>query len=152
MNLKETDFQSLSLPELRKRWTQTWGTEPHNRIGRKMLERSLLFKIREQSGHGPTPEQQKRLDKLIASYKRNPNCFDQGHASLKPGMRLVRKWQNKAHTVTVTAAGFEYEGRDYSSLSTIASEITGSRWNGWLFFGLKKETRKQRVTAHGQMA
>lgn len=142
MDLKEADFQSLSLPELRKRWAQTWGVAPHNRIGRKMLERSLVFKIQEQSGHGLTPGQQKRLDKLITSYKRNPNCFDQGHASLKPGMRLVRKWQNKTHTVTVTTVGFEYQGRDYSSLSTIASEITGSRWNGWLFFGLKRVTRK----------
>lgn len=138
MDLKEADIRSLTLQDLRKRWAQAWGMEPHGRIGRKMLERSLVFKARERNGHGLTSAQQKRLNKLVASYKRNPDCFDQGHASLKPGMRLVRKWQGHTHTVTVTAAGFEYQGRDYSSLSTIASEITGSRWNGWLFFGLKK--------------
>jgi hypothetical protein len=53
-------------------------------------------------------------------------------------MRLVRTWKGKKYGVTVTQNGFEYEGKSYTSLSHIANTITSSRWNGWLFFGLKK--------------
>lgn len=128
-----------TLTELREQWAKVWSMKPHRRIGRKMMERSLAYKMREQDGYGLAPEQKQRLDKLINAYKRNPNYFDQGHIALKPGMRLIRNWQGKAHAVTVTANGFTYQARDYSSLSTIANEITGSRWNGWLFFGLKNK-------------
>ena len=131
--------KTLSLPELRDKWAQAWGRSTHKWIGRQMLERSLEFKMREGSGLGLNTEDRQRLEGLIKSYKRNPNYFDQGHKTLKPSMRLVRTWKGKTHSVTVTAAGFCYEGKDYSSLSTIANEITGSRWNGWLFFGLKNK-------------
>ena len=134
--------ETLSLAELRDKWAQAWGRPAHKWIGRQMLERSLEFKARESSGLGLNTEDRQRLEGLIKAYKRNPNYFDQGHKTLKPGMRLVRAWQGKTHSVTVTAAGFYYEGKDYSSLSTIANEITGSRWNGWLFFGLKNKKDK----------
>ena len=53
------------------------------------------------------------------------------------GTRLIREWQGVEHCVTVRDDGYEYQGRPYKSLSAIAREITGSRWNGWVFFGLK---------------
>ena len=53
------------------------------------------------------------------------------------GTRLIREWQGVEHIVTVTADGFEWQGRPYKSLSAIARAITGTRWNGWVFFGLK---------------
>ena len=64
-------------------------------------------------------------------------------ADLKPivGTRLIREWQGVEHTVTVTQDGFEWQGRPYQSLSAIARAITGSRWNGWIFFGLKDHRR-----------
>jgi hypothetical protein len=49
----------------------------------------------------------------------------------------MREWQGVEHVVTVTADGFEWQGRPYKSLSAIARAITGTRWNGWVFFGLK---------------
>ena len=57
--------------------------------------------------------------------------------SLEQGTRLIREWQGVEHVVTVTADGFEWKGRPYKSLSAIARAITGTRWNGWVFFGLK---------------
>lgn len=64
-------------------------------------------------------------------------------ADLKPivGTRLIREWQGVEHTVTVTLDGFEWQGRPYQSLSAIARAVTGSRWNGWVFFGLKDNRR-----------
>jgi hypothetical protein len=53
------------------------------------------------------------------------------------GTRLLREWQGVEHVVTVTSDGFEWKGRPYKSLSAIARAITGTRWNGWVFFGLK---------------
>ncbi len=142
MHFNDINFQTLTFLEIRSLWEKEWGMKAHARIGRKMMERSLFYKLREKSGYGLNPDQKKRLNKLITTYKRNPNYFDQGHIALKPGMRFIRNWKGKPHTVTITAHGFSYQNKEYSSLSTIASEITGSRWNGWLFFGLKnkKET------------
>ncbi len=55
------------------------------------------------------------------------------------GTRLVRDYQGVEHVVTVMQVGFEYEGRLYRSLSAIAGTVTGTRWNGWTFFGLNRQ-------------
>jgi hypothetical protein len=131
------NLRKLPLNELRQMWARAWGREPHTRIGRTMLEKSLKYKTGEYEGRGLAPEQQIRLEQLVKQYKRNPACFD-GNGPLKPGTRLVRMHEGKKHSVLVKAEGFEYQGRVYSSLSKIANDITGKRWNGWVFFGLKK--------------
>ncbi len=127
---------NLSIEELRQEWASVWGLQPHARIGRSMLEKSLAHK---QRGKDLTSDQQKRLEQLIKQYKRNPNCFDENVPVLKPGTRLVRNWNGIRHSVLVQATGYEYKGKIFGSLSQIASEITGTRWNGWIFFGLKKK-------------
>lgn len=135
------DFTSLSLFELRQMWALAWSKEPHAKIGRTMLIKSLEYRCREQAGGSPSDLQQ-RLKMLIAAYKRNPRYFDEDVHGLKPGTRLVKTWKEKRHTVLVVKNGFEYEDRIYTSLSEVAFAITGSRWNGWVFFGLKKHNRK----------
>ena len=130
-------FKGLSLEELRANWAQAWGKKPHGTMGRTMMAESVKFKRWEQETGGLKPEQQARLNELVLVYKRNPESFDKA-IQLKPGTRLVRTWKGKKYCVTVTPDGFEYESETYTSLSLIANTITGSRWNGWLFFGLKK--------------
>lgn len=130
-------LEKLSLNELRQIWTDEWGREPHARIGRTMLEKSLEYKVHERSNSNLTSEQSTRLSELIRAYKRNASSFGID-ATLKTGTRLVRLHGGKKHTVLVKADGFEYAGKKYASLSKIANEITGKRWNGWIFFGLKK--------------
>lgn len=127
--------ENLSLNELRHNWSEAWNKQPHVRIGRVMLEKSLTFKT---SDKRLTPEQQARLNHLIKEYKRNPACFDRRSGPLKLGTRLVRVHKGNKHSVLVKSDGFEYAGQTYSSLSKIANDITGKRWNGWIFFGLKK--------------
>ena len=133
----------MTIEELRRQWSEAWGLQPHTRIGRTMLEKSLAFRQRELAGHGMTAEQRKRLEQLIKTYKRNPNCFDTTQISLKPGTRLVRVWNGERHSVLVQPDGFEFNGRHYDNLSRIATEITGSKWNGWVFFGLKRKEGAQ---------
>lgn len=125
--------KKLELSELRKRWEEVWGMQPHKGIGRTMLEKSLDYK----NEGGLTPEQKERLEQLIKQYKRNPRSFDERCAALKPGTRLIRSWKGKRHAVTVKADGFDYQGQHYTSLSQIANDITNSRWNGRVFFGVK---------------
>ena len=59
----------------------------------------------------------------------------------KDGTLLTREFKGKVHVVTVLAEGFEYEGRRYGSLSRIATEIAGTRWNGFTFFNLDREAQ-----------
>jgi hypothetical protein len=133
------NLDKLPLEQLRSKWAEMWSTESHPRIGRTMLINSLKYKIHEQETGGLTSEQRQRLDQLIKSYKRNPNYFDENIPILKPGTRLVRNWNGKRYSILVQSAGYEYKGKIYSSLSQVAFEITGTRWNGWVFFGLKKK-------------
>jgi hypothetical protein len=57
------------------------------------------------------------------------------------GTLLTREFKGKVHVVKVLEDGFEYDGRPYKSLSKIATEITGTRWNGFVFFNLDREAR-----------
>jgi hypothetical protein len=132
------EIQDLSLQELRQQWAIAWNREPHAQIGRTMLEASLAYKQREARTEGFTPAQTAHLAQLVRHYRRNPECFADRQPTIKPGTRLVRTWHGRRLSVLVQSKGFEFEGRTYSSLSQLASEITGTRWNGWTFFGVKR--------------
>jgi hypothetical protein len=138
----DNSITQLSMSELREKWAKYWGIQPHAALGRVMLQKSLEFKLRELHGEWLDAEQQKRLDNLITSYKRNPKFFDEGLSELKPGIRLVKNYNGEHHSVTVLADGFEYRDKVYGNLSEITSVIAGTRWNGWVFFGLKKRGGK----------
>lgn len=138
------DITKSSLVELRQKWKEAWGIEPHAKIGRTMLEKSLSYKLHELHSGGLPEEIEERLRQLIKSYKRNSDCFDQYKPALKPGTRLVRNWNGSRYSVLTLKNGeYEYLGKTYSSLSQIASEITGTRWNGWVFFGFKSRGGKR---------
>lgn len=124
--------ETLPLKDIRSLWATKWDLDQNTRIGRAMMEKSLLYKK-----HSLEPTHEAELKMLIKQYKRNPKCFDKNNA-LKPGTKLVRNWKGKQHNVTVKPDGFEYQDCLYLSLSKIANDITGSKWNGYLFFGVKK--------------
>jgi hypothetical protein len=69
-----------------------------------------------------------------------PECRaqDEAHNRYKTGTRIIREWGGKTHEVLISAAGYEYEGTTYKSLSPIATKITGTRWSGPAFFGTKR--------------
>lgn len=131
-------MDNLPLNGLRALWAELWGIAPHKGIGPALLQKSIDYKVREQEGRGLNADQCARLNQLIKQYKRNPRCFDERCSALKPGTRLVRKWKGKQHSVLVKSNGFEYQDKIYTSLSQIANNITGTRWNGHVFFGMKR--------------
>jgi hypothetical protein len=79
----------------------------------------------------------KRLQKLATELEQKQKAPPPLVPQLKAGTRLLRQWQGQMHEVLVADEGFEYRGKRYDSLSEIARQITGTRWSGPLFFGLK---------------
>lgn len=135
------DVAVLSQEELRQKWSEYWQLSPPPKISRTMLEKSLAFKLREHAGLGLTTEQQKKLNELVRAHKRSPTQIKE--VNIKIGTRLVRTWKGHRHSVIVKDGCFEYQGKIFKSLSEIAATITGTRWNGWVFFGLKKSVTKK---------
>ena len=135
----DNSIARMPLAELRQKWAEYWGVQPHALIGRTMLEKSLAYRLHERETGESPPDIQARLDQLIKNYRRSPKCFDENRSEIKPGTRLVRHYNGQRYSVLVQAKGYEYRGAIYGSLSNIASEITGNRRNGWDFFGLKRK-------------
>ena len=101
------------------------------------------YRIQELAYGGLKQETVRRLQQMGEQLDGGNITTRRVRADLKPivGTRLIREWQGVEHTVTVTQDGFEWQGRPYQSLSAIARAVTGSRWNGWIFFGLKDHRR-----------
>ena len=80
----------------------------------------------------------RRLASLAAGFESDGRIAPPAQPRIKPGARLVREWHGRTHAVVVTEDGFEFEGKLYRSLTSIAREITGAGWSGPRFFGLTK--------------
>ena len=135
-------LKAASTPELKAQWRDLFDSEPPP-FNRRYLESRLAYRIQELTYGGLKPETVKRLERLGEQLDGGDKKKRSIRAALKPiaGTRLLREWQGVEQIVTVTADGFEWQGRPYKSLSAIARAITGTRWNGWVFFGLKNHRR-----------
>ncbi|TCI00727.1 DUF2924 domain-containing protein [Roseococcus sp. SYP-B2431] len=131
-------IQTAPIAELKEQWRQLYGKEPPP-FSRSYITSRLAYRIQELAYGGLRPETRARLEALGEQ-------LDGGNVVLRriradhrplPGTRLLREWKGVQHVVTVRADDFEFEGRPYRSLSAIARHITGTRWNGWTFFGLR---------------
>ncbi|MEO6609166.1 MAG: DUF2924 domain-containing protein [Aestuariivirga sp.] len=132
-------LKSASTSDLRAQWRSLFGKEAPL-YNRKFMESRLAYRIQELAYGGLKPQTQKRLAALAEDHSEtSPVQRRQGRENNKPinGTKLVREYRGQDYLVTVTAEGFTFDGRPYKSLSAIARVITGTRWNGWTFFGLK---------------
>src|SRR5262245_59437126 len=130
-------LKSATAPALRQKWRELFNTEPPL-YNRRYLESRLAYRIQELAYGGLKPETIERLEAL-ADQLELKNGRRRRAVERRPiaGTRLIREWKGAEHCVTVRDQDFEYRGRPYSSLSAIARTITGTRWNGWVFFGIK---------------
>ena len=102
--------------------------------------RASGYRIQELVYGGLKPETVERLAALAGQVDgKAPRRARSAQDRPIAGTRLIREWQGVEHSVTVRDDGYEYQGRPYKSLSAIARSITGTRWNGWTFFGLKNQ-------------
>ena len=131
-------LREAPLAELREEWRALFGAEAPI-TSRDYLRRRLAYRVQELAFGGLKPATVKRLEEMGERLDGGNLATRRIRADLKPvaGTRLVREWQGVEHVVTVTAEGYEWEGRSYRSISAVARAITGTRWNGWTFFGLK---------------
>lgn len=131
-------LKTTPTPDLKVQWRELFASEPPP-FNRQYLVTRLAYRIQELAYGGLKPETIRRLEKLGEDLDGGNPIKRRIRTDIKPitGTRLLREWQGVEHVVTVTADGFEWQGRPYQSLSSIARAITGSRWNGWIFFGLK---------------
>jgi hypothetical protein len=129
---------------LKAKWRALFETEPPP-YNRRFLENRLAYRIQELAYGGLKKETVARLRELARQYEGKPGRRPKARDGRLPiaGTRLIREWQGIEHCVTVRVDGFDYQGRPYKSLSAIAREITGVRWNGWVFFGLKSQRDAQ---------
>jgi len=135
-------LKGLSAPDLRKRWGEVFRTPSPKGASQDFLLRALAHQIQADHHGGLKPSLQRRLRQMVKTLDQKPHA-DLAPAPLaKPGTKLVREWENRKHEVTVLETGFAYEGKVYDSLSKIAREITGTRWSGPVFFGLRQPKTK----------
>ena len=122
-------LSTMSLAQMRDYWTQYTG-KPAPRVRSTLLRLALAWELQTAVYGGLTRRCEQRLAWLAA---RNTPA-----ATVAPGTRLVREWNGVLHTVTITEDGtILWDGKTWRSLSQVARAITGTRWSGPAFFGLK---------------
>ena len=135
-------LKTTPMSDLKAQWRDLYASEPP-RYNRKYLESRLAYRIQELAYGGLNPDIVKRLEALGEQLDGGNITTRRIRTDLMPiaGTKLIRAHQGVEHVVTVLQVGFEWQGRPYQSLSAIARAITGTRWNGWTFFGLKHTRR-----------
>lgn len=131
-------LSNMPIAELRVRWRAAFKSEPPKAFGPDLLRRSIAQRLQEDAYGGLDRVIARLLSQLITqSAKSNGKIVTPRR--IKPGAALVREWKGKSHRITVLEDGFAFEGKPYESLSEIARMITGTRWNGPRFFGLRPD-------------
>lgn len=137
----------MSAAELRALWQATFG-KPHLAwMHPGFLLRALAYHFQAKAYGGLSAGLRKRLLAYADEFEVKGSITSLPRPRIKPGTRLVREWRGETHVVTAHEAEFEYRGRRYKSLSEIAQAITGVRWSGPAFFGLKPTPARCRHAA-----
>ncbi len=129
----------LSKSALNDLWNQLFTISPSPKLRRDLMIPILAFRLQEQAFGSLSARARDRLRQLSAAFEKNGDSPVPSAPQIRPGTRLVRQWRDQVHLVNVEANFYEYQGARYQSLSEIARLITGTRWSGPLFFGIKNE-------------
>ena len=134
----------LSMVEIKGMWRQLFGSD-NPTSNRQFLERRIAYRLQEIEFRKVNPLLMERNQNRIQSIIKTGKNTDDRSQCLMPGTVLTREYQGVEHQVLVTPdEHFEFQGRRYPSLSMIAREITGTRWSGPLFFGVKASTKPEK--------
>ncbi len=142
LEVEIAELQNLHIDQLRKRWQRVFNVVVPKGLSRDLMVRGLSYSIQERIDGGLKQSGRRKLQTFARQLQTGKESGFDPRASLKPGTRLIRAWQGKTIEVLVLEGGFEFDGQRYSSLSKIACLVTGTRWSGPRFFGLKKEARQ----------
>ena len=131
-------LSGLTAQQLRDEWRRLYRGQPP-RLSRDLLIRSIAYRMQEVAYGGLSKATERMLATLSKELKASGSVTIAPDLRVRSGARLVREWRGRTHTVIVTDDGFEYAGKVYASLTSIAHEITGAHWSGPRFFGLNRK-------------
>ena len=133
-----THLETLTLGELRQVWAARLNRPPPRLRSRDLLVRALAYQLQIRAlGDLSAPLRRKAIE-LARRFENEPGFSPTPGPVLKPGSSLIREWRGVRHEVRVMEDGFSYQGESLRSLSEAAHRITGTKWNGLVFFGLKE--------------
>jgi hypothetical protein len=144
---KLASLRSLPIKELKQRWRSLYSSEPPHRVSRELLTRAVAYRIQEQALGGLKPATRRLLERLARDARSGRPLKVLPCAPASAGTVLMRDWQGITYEVKVLDRGVLYKRKRYRSLSEVARLITGSRWSGPLFFGLR--SKRQGATSRG---
>ncbi len=134
-----TALPKLSKTALRELWKELFSGPPPAELRRHLMIPILAYSLQEQAFGSLRAASRARLCQLARAFENNSDAAVSSIPTIRPGTRLVRQWGDQVHLVNVESNGYEYQGARYQSLSEIARLITGTRWSGPLFFGIKSD-------------
>ena len=145
-------LRGLDLGGLRARWQGVFQRPAPAHLTRHLLFAVIAYRLQADRFGDLDHATRQVLDGAIAKEARPAMSarlasFDQKRAELSPGTVLVREWDRRSQRVMVMADGFAWNGRTYDSLSKVAFAITGTRWNGPRFFGLRDKDDRSTMEA-----
>lgn len=132
------DLPTLSLAILRERWANLYGTPAPLTLRRDLLIRAVAYQLQVRAYGGLSASTKRKLRDIASAVRDGSFDATVTEPRVRPGTRLIRVWHGETHTVFVHEDGFEWNGSRYRSLSQIAKVVTGTQWNGWTFFGVKR--------------
>ena len=139
LTAKLAAISEMAIGDLRIEWRRLYRAHPPQRIGRRLLELGVAWKLQERVYGGFSAAMKRRLADLAKTMDENGDLAKTRTVRLKPGAKLVREWRGVTHDVLVLEDDFQWRGQRWRSLSAIASEISGTHWSGPRFFGLQVE-------------
>ena len=142
VNVEVARLRDLDAQGLRSVWESRYGGKAAAHLPRHLLIRLLAYRLQAEHFGDLDPDSKRLLDKSDSPEDASRRAADAVRAtkSLRPGTVLGREWKGEMHRVAVLADGFAWNGTTYPSLSKVAFAITGTRWNGPRFFGLRDRT------------
>jgi len=145
-------LRGLDLKGLRSRWRSVFQTLPPDHLPRHLLFGIIAYRIQADRLGDLDHKTRQILDRTDAkdtgtTMSTRLVSFDQKQTELAPGTVLVREWDRRSQRVMVMADGFAWNGQTFDSLSKVAFAITGTKWNGPRFFGLRDKAERPAVEA-----
>jgi hypothetical protein len=132
-------LRAFDLPSLQAHWKAATGKKAPPHLPKHLLLRLLAYRVQADVFGDLDKATVRFLDRVAdGGTKVSVAVALQQSRALKPGTQLRREWQGALHSVVVIEHGFAWNGTTYRSLSEVARAITGTRWNGPRFFGLRQ--------------
>ena len=138
-------LRDLDVGALRARWQDVFRRQPPPYLPRHLLFRMLAYRLQADHLGDLDGESRRLLDSAVSPEAAGKRAVERARVTrdMSPGTMLGREWNGRMHRVAVLAEGFAWNGKTYPSLSKIALAITGTRWNGPRFFGLRDKPARE---------